>query len=90
MPVATRTFSDKDVELARYTLGGSRLDGRWCLGGQPAIGTDGTASVRTVVTANIRTGDNAHTHSQLKDNRGYLDMGWGTSHNNLRCTHFAS
>ena len=58
MSVATRTFLDKDVELARYTLGG-----RWCLGGQPAIGTDGTAS--------IRTDDNASTHTnQLKDKRG--------------------
>jgi len=57
-----RTFSDKvDVELARYTLGGSRLDDKWCLGGQPAIPTSGTAS--------IRTGDNANTHrNQLKDN----------------------
>jgi len=63
MSVATRTFSDKDVELARYTLGGSLLDGRWYLGGQPAIGTDGTTSIRTVVTANIRTCDNAHTQT---------------------------
>ena len=76
MSVATRIFSDKDVELARYTLGGSRLDGRWRLGGQPVISTDDTASTRT--------GDNASKHTnQLKDKRGYLDMGWGTSHNNI-------
>jgi len=79
MSVATHTFSDQDVELARHTLGGSRLDDRSCLGGQPAIRTSGTASIHAYVTASVRTCDNANTHTkELKEKRGYLDMGWGT------------
>jgi len=77
MSVATRTFSDKDVQLARYTLSGSRLDDRWCLGGQFSIRRSGTASIRADVTASVRTCHNASTHTnQLKDN-GVSESGLG-------------
>jgi len=77
MSVATRTFSDKDVELARYTLGWSRLDDKWCLGGQPAIRTSGTASIRADVTASVRTGDNASKHTNQLKNNGVSERGLG-------------
>jgi len=34
--------------------------------------------------ARTHAGGHASTHTnELKDKRGYLDMGWGTSHDNL-------
>ena len=60
LQAVTTAFSDKYIDLAQYTLGGSRLDGRWCLGGSRRY-------AQTARQAYAQATMQAHTN-QLKDN----------------------